>query len=138
MSRFFAYDPNQAYLLPPNVKDVLGEGHLCFWVHRAVEQFDLSQFEQAYGDEGRLAYPPAMMLKVWLYAFCLRVTSTRRLEQRIQEALALCYLAGGLAPDHKSLSEFLRRHRRAINDLFYPGGADGATGGAGQAGTCGH
>ena len=118
MSRFFAYDPNQAYLLPPNVKDVLGEGHLCFWVHRAVEQFDLSQFEQAYGDEGRLAYPPAMMLKVWLYAFCLRVTSTRRLEQRIQEDLGLRYLAGGLAPDHKTLSEFLRRHRRAINDLF--------------------
>ena len=25
MSRFFAYDPDQAYLLPPNVKDVLGE-----------------------------------------------------------------------------------------------------------------
>lgn len=118
MSRFFAYDPNQAYLLPPNVKDVLGEGHLCFWVHRAVEQFDLSQFEQAYGEEGRLAYPPAMMLKVWLYAFCLRVTSTRRLEQRIQEDLAFRYLAGGLAPDHKTLSEFLRRHGRAINDVF--------------------
>jgi hypothetical protein len=23
MSRFFAYDPNQAHLLPPNVSDVL-------------------------------------------------------------------------------------------------------------------
>jgi len=100
MSRFFAYDPNQAYLLPPTVKDVLQEDHLCFWVHRAVEQFDLSQFEEAYGAEGRLAYPPAMMLKVWLYAFCLRVTSTRRLERRIQEDLAFRYLAGGLAPDH--------------------------------------
>ena len=118
MSRFFAYDPNQAYLLPPTVKDVLQEDHLCFWVHRAVEQFDLSQFEEAYGAEGRLAYPPAMMLKVWLYAFCLRVTSTRRLERRIQEDLAFRYLAGGLAPDHKTLSEFLRRHRRAINDVF--------------------
>jgi IS5 family transposase len=59
-----------------------------------------------------------MMLKVWLYAFCLRVTSTRRLEQRIQEDLGFRYLAGGLAPDHKTLSEFLRRHGRAINDLF--------------------
>lgn len=59
-----------------------------------------------------------MMLKVWLYAFGLRVTSTRRLERRIQEGLAFRYLAGGLAPDHKKLSEFLRRHRRAINDLF--------------------
>lgn len=118
MSRFYDYDPNQAYLLPPSVKDVLGNEHLCFFVHRAVEQFDLRQFEEGYGAEGRLAYPPAMMLKVWLYAFALRVTSTRRLERRIQEDLAFRYLAGGLSPDHKTLSEFLRRHRRAINDVF--------------------
>jgi len=118
MSRFFAYDPRQAYLLPPNVKDVLGSEHLCFFLHRVVEQFELRQFEAAYGSEGRLAYPPAMMLKVWLYAFALGVHSTRRLERRIQEDLAFRYLAGGLQPDHKTLSEFLRRHRRAINDVF--------------------
>ena len=29
-----------------------------------------------------------MMLKVWLYAFCLGVSSTRRLEWRIREDLA--------------------------------------------------
>ena len=118
MSRFFAYAPDQAYLLPPNLDEVLGKEHLCFFVHRAVEQLDLRQFEQAYSSEGRLAYPPSMMLKVWLYAFALGVNSTRRLERRIQEDLAFRYLAGGLHPDHKTLSEFLRRHRRAINDVF--------------------
>ena len=118
MSRFFAYDPDQAYLLPPNVKDVLGAGHLCFHVHRVVEALDMSRFDQAYGEEGRLAYPPRMMLKVWLYAFCLQVSSTRRLEQRVREDLAFRYLSGGLTPDHKTLSEFLRRHRNAINDVF--------------------
>ena len=59
-----------------------------------------------------------MMLKVWLYAYYLGVHSTRRLEQRIGEDLAFRYLAGGLRPDHKTLSEFLRRQGRAINDLF--------------------
>jgi transposase len=118
MSRFFAYDPDQAYLLPPNVKDVLGADHLCFHVHRVVEALDVSHFEKAYSEEGRLAYPPRMMLKVWLYAFCLQVISTRRLEQRVKEDLAFRYLAGGLTPDHKTLSEFLRRHRLAINTVF--------------------
>jgi transposase len=118
MSRFLEYDPNQASLLPPNVKDVLGAEHLCFRLHVMVEQLDVGRFEEAYAAEGRMAYPPRMMLKVWLYAFCLGVNSTRRLERRIQEALAFRYLAGGLAPDHKTLSEFLRRHRRAINDVF--------------------
>ncbi len=118
MSRFFPYDPNQAYLLPPNVKDVLGSEHLCFRLHAMIEQLDVSRFEEAYAAEGRLAYPPKMMLKVWLYAFCLGVNSTRRLERRVREDLAFRYLAGGLTPDHKTLSEFLRRHRRAINDVF--------------------
>ena len=49
MSRFFSYEPDQAYLLPPNIKDVLGKGHLCFHVHRVVEALDVSHFEQAYG-----------------------------------------------------------------------------------------
>jgi transposase len=70
MSRFFDYAPDQGFLLPPNVRDVLGEGHLCFHVHRAVEAFDVQRLEQAYGTEGRLAYPPRMMLKVWLYTYC--------------------------------------------------------------------
>jgi transposase len=118
MSRFHHYDPEQMYLLPPSVAEVLGAGHLCFHVHRVVEALDVREFEKAYGPEGRLAYPPRMMLKVWLYAFCLQLHSTRRLEQRISEDLALRYLAGGLKPDHKTLSEFLRRHRRAINDVF--------------------
>lgn len=118
MSRFFPYDPNQAYLLPPNVKDVLGGDHLCFWLHAVVEKLDLRRFEEAYAEEGRQAYPPGMMLKVWLYAFCLGITSTRRLERRIHEDLAFRYLAGNLTPDHKTLSEFQRLHRRAINDVF--------------------
>lgn len=41
-------------------------------------------------------YPPRMMLKLWLCAFCLRLTPTRRLEQRVREDLGLRYLAGGL------------------------------------------
>src|SRR5258708_35863106 len=97
-----------------------------------VEQFDLRQFEQAYGAEGRLAYPPSMMLKGWLYAFCLGVNSTRRLERSIQEDLAFRYLAGGLMPDHKTLSEFLRRHPRANNDGFTPVGALAREGGGGE------
>jgi len=116
--RFLPYEPDQAWLLPPSVKDVLGEEHLCFFVHRVVELLDLRGFEQAYGEEGPPAYAPLLMVKVWLYAYALGVTSSRRLEQRIREDLAFRYLAGGATPDHWTLNAFRRQHRRAINDLF--------------------
>jgi transposase len=118
MSRFLAYNPDQAYLLPPNVKDVLGADHLAFFVHRVVERMDLSEFERAYSEEGGELYAPALMLKVWLYAYALGMTSARRLEQRIGEDLGLRYLAGGAQPDNWALSAFRRRHGRALNDAF--------------------
>ena len=97
----------------------------------------MSRFEQAYGSEGRLAYPPRMMLKVWLYAYCLGLHSTRRLEQRIREDLAFRYLAGGLQPDHKTLSEFLRRHRASDQRFVHADDGDGAASRAGAVGTRG-
>src|SRR6266478_4139688 len=41
MANFLEYNAEQAYLLPPTVREVLGEGHLCFFVHGAVEKLDL-------------------------------------------------------------------------------------------------
>ena len=116
--KFQTYSPDQAELLPPSVREVLGEGHLCFFVRRVVARLNLSGIEQAYSEEGQPGYHPALLVSVWLYAYALGVTSSRRLEQRIREDLAFRYLAGGAQPDHWTLNEFRRRHPRALNDLF--------------------
>jgi transposase len=118
MGRFLPYAPEQAYLVPPSVKEELGEDHLCFFIHEAVEHLDLSSFEQVYAEEGGALYHPSLMLKVWLYAYALGITSARRLEQRIREDLGLRYLAGGAKPDNWALSAFRRRHACGLNDVF--------------------
>ena len=115
---FLPYNPEQDYLLPPSVHDVLSPHHLCFFLHRVVEQLDLSAFEQDYHQEGRPAYAPALLLKVWLYAYALGITSSHRLEQRVREDLGFRYLAGGAQPDFWTLNAFRRRHPKALNDLF--------------------
>ena len=116
--KFQTYSPDQGEMLPPSVREVLGEGHLCFFVRRVVGRLNLSGIEQAYSEEGQPGYHPALMVSVWLYAYALGVTSSRRLEQRIREDLAFRYLAGGVQPDHWTLNEFRRRHPKALNDLF--------------------
>ncbi|MBV8400398.1 MAG: transposase [Acetobacteraceae bacterium] len=118
MAKFFDYNPEQAYLLPPNVADVLGGEHLCFFVRRVVQKLDLSRFRDEYSTEGGPAYAPEMLVSVWLYAYALGVSSSRRLEQRIREDLAFRYLAAGAVPDHWTLNEFRRRQARGLNDLF--------------------
>jgi transposase len=118
MPNFYEYNPEQGYLLPPSTHEVLGEKHLCFFIHRAVERLDLREFEQRYSEEGHPGYHPALLLKVWLYAYALGVTSSRRLEQRIREDLGFRYLAAGAQPDYWALNEFRKRQGRAINDAF--------------------
>ena len=118
MAKFMDYNPEQAYLLPPSVRDVLGPGHLCFFLRRVVAKLNLDAFRNEYGVEGGPAYAPEMLASVWLYAYALSVTSSRRLEQRIREDLAFRYLAGGVTPDHWTLNAFRRRHAKGLNDLF--------------------
>jgi transposase len=118
VGRYINYNPDQVWLLPPSVREELGEDHLAVFVHELVERLNLRQFEAGYSEEGRPGYPPQLLLKVWLYAYALGVTSSRRLEQRIREDLGFRYLAGQRKPDHWTLNEFRRRHRRALNDVF--------------------
>lgn len=118
MSKFLDYNPDQAYLLPPSVRDVLEADHLCFFLRRVLVKVDLSAFREEYGEEGGPAYAPEMLVSVWLYAYALGLTSSRRLEQRIREDLAFRYLAGGARPDHWTLNAFRRRHAKGLNDLF--------------------
>ena len=118
MSRFKEYSPDQAYLLPPSVRDELGKRHLCFFVREVVERLDMSVFEQSYSAEGGELYAPELMLGVWLYSYALGVTSARHVERRLVEDLAFRYLAGGERIDNWALSAFRRRHGRALNDAF--------------------
>ena len=118
MSRFKVYSPDQAYLLPPSVRDELGSGHLCFFVRGVIERLDMSQFEDSYSAEGGELYAPQLMLGVWLYAYALGITSARQVERRLVEDLAFRYLAGGERIDNWALSAFRRRHGRALNDAF--------------------
>ena len=118
MSRFFPYNPEQVYLLPPTIREVLAAGHLCFFIEQIMKKLDLEPFEHAYSEEGDSLYHPALILSVWLYAYATGITSGRELERRIVEDLPLRHLAGGAHPDHWALSAFRGRHQRAINDAF--------------------
>jgi transposase len=118
MSRYVVYNPDQWMLLPASVREELGERHLAVFVHRMVEQLDLKRFEGEHEITGRPAYPPQMLLKIWLYAYAQGITSSRRIEQRVHEDLGFRFLAGGLKPDHWTINQFRKRHPKGINDVF--------------------
>ena len=117
---FRPYLPEQELLLPPSVNDWLPEHHLAYFVSDLVEELDLSAIVTPYEDEerGYPPYHPVMLTKVLLYAYCVGVFSSRKIERRLIEDVAFRVLAAGNAPDFRTISEFRRRHLDALQGLF--------------------
>jgi transposase len=67
---FIECDREQAYLMPPSLRDWVAEDHLVWTILGAVEEMDLSAFYAAYRADGhgRPAYEPSMMVAL----FCTR------------------------------------------------------------------
>lgn len=114
------YEPTQSFLLPPSPLDWLPEGHLCRFVLDTVSELDLTAIYAYYEREAR-GYPPhhpRMMVALLLYAYCVGLPSSRKIEKRTYEDVAFRVLAGNTHPDHSRISEFRRIHLSALSGLF--------------------
>ena len=134
---FIAVDREQAFLLAPDVRDWLPEGHLAWFVLDAVAEMDLSAFYAAYRRDGwgRPAYDPAMMVALLLYAYCARgALLARRSSARCGEDVAYRVITANQVPDHATIARFRRDHEDAIADLFTRGLGAVREGRAGQRG----
>jgi hypothetical protein len=61
---FLRGDPDQPFLLPPDLGDWLPADHLAWFVRDVVDQLDLGPFLAAYRADGhgRAAYDPRTLL----------------------------------------------------------------------------
>jgi transposase len=114
------YVPEQDLLLPPSLREWLPEDHLAFFVSDLIDQLDLSAITSVYDDEAR-GYPPyhpVMLTKVLVYAYCVGVFSSRRIQRRLIEDVAFRVLAAGNEPDFRTIADFRKRHLPALRGFF--------------------
>jgi transposase len=114
------YVPEQGLLLPPNLRDWLADDHLAFFVSDLVDQLDLSAITARYEDEerGQPPYHPVMLTKVLVYAYCVGVFASRKIERRLPDDVAFRVLAAGNQPDFRTISDFRKLHLAALSGLF--------------------
>ena len=114
------YVPEQDLLLPPSLREWLPEDHLAFFVSDLIDQLDVSAITSVYEDEDR-GYPPyhpVMLTKVVVYAYCVGVFSSRRIQRRLVEDVAFRVLAAGNEPDFRTIADFRKRHLPALRGFF--------------------
>ena len=117
---FLAADREQAFLLPPDVRDWLPEGHFVWFVLDAVAQMDLGAFYAAYRQDGhgRAAFEPSMVVALLLYAYARGIRSSRAIERACEEDVAFRVVAAHQVPDHTTIARFRQRHQDALAGLF--------------------
>jgi transposase len=118
MGRFVeGEDRRQSLLLPESLDDYVTEGNPVRVVEAFIDALDLGVpgFDgMSPAVTGRPAYPPATMLKIYLYGYLNRIQSSRRLEREAGRNIELMWLTGRLAPDFKSIASFRRDNGAGI------------------------
>lgn len=98
--RFLAVDL-QRQLLPGTFEHALD--------HLLDHEIDLSALDARFKNDetGASAYPPAMLLKVILFAYSQGIVSSRGIEQACREHVTFIALCGDMAPHFTTLAGFI-------------------------------
>ena len=115
---FKAYAPEQGELLPSHLAEALDPSDPVFFVSDVVESLELEAFEARYVVRGEHAYPPRLLLKLWLFGAMAGVYGGREIARRLHWDLRFRYLAGGLRPDFRTINRFRVRHQEDFRGVF--------------------
>lgn len=111
---------NQMTLLPPSIEDYVGEDDPVRAYDAFVEALDLKDLGMELNNSkvGNPEYNPKAMLKLFIYGLSYGFRSSRKLERALHHNVSFMWLMGGLKPDHKTISEFRRKHIETIKKVF--------------------
>lgn len=75
-------------------------------------------FKTHFIDNGRPAYHPSDLLRLFIYGYLNRTRSSRQLEKECKRNLEVMWLMRGLAPDHNTIANFRKDNPKAIQKVF--------------------
>jgi transposase len=109
--RFLAVDL-QRQLLPGTFEHALN--------HLLDHEIDLSRFDKRFKNDlvGAGAYPPAMMLKVVLFAYSQGIVSSRGIEAACREHVSFIALCGDTSPHFTTIAGFVSTLGEDIAHVF--------------------
>ncbi len=85
-----------------------------------VDSLDLTQYAvKEEADEGRPAYDPRSMFKLYIYGNREGICSSRELAQSCKVNIEVKWMTGGIEPDFRTISEFRKNNIDSLKKIFY-------------------
>ncbi len=118
MSNFVDCERDQAFLLPPDLRDWIPEDDLAHFVIEAVERVEMSAFKVNHRGSGSAQYHPRMMLALLIYCYANGIFSSRRIERATHRDIGVRFVAANVHPDHDTIAAFRRENLAAFAESF--------------------
>jgi len=100
----------RAMLLPPRIEDYIAADNPARAIEAYVDSLDLIKLGFRHAERvigaGQPPYDPADLLKLYIYGYLDRITSSRRLEREAGRNIELMWLLGNLVPSYRTVAKF--------------------------------
>lgn len=103
---FKPYHDKQSMLFPPNLDEMIPEGHPVRIVDSIIDKVDIQSILDTYRGGGSSGYHPRMLLKVLIYAYLRNIYSSRQIEEALKENIHFMWISGMSKPDHNTINRF--------------------------------
>ena len=113
-------DRTQTHLFPVSLDQSIDQNNEVRLIDLFVESLDMGSygFKSEFKENGRPAYHPTDLLKLFLYGYLNKTRSSRDLEKACKINIEVIWLLKSLHPDHNTISNFRRDNPKAIKKVF--------------------
>lgn len=111
---------SQTYLFPVSLDDAVDADNEVRLIDVFVDHLSLEEFgfHVDHGENGRPAYHPSDLLKLFVYGYMNKLRSSRDLEKECKRNIEVMWLLRNLHPDHNTIANFRRDNPKAIKKVF--------------------
>jgi transposase len=110
----------QAILFPQSLDQIISADNEICIIDLFVESIQIADFKfvMKTSTEGRPAYHPKDLLKLFVYGYLNCIRLSRTLEKETKRNIELMWLMKQLTPDHNTIANFRRDNEKAIRKVF--------------------
>jgi len=111
---------SQISLFPVSLDEAIDPDNEVRLIDIFVNSLNLKDFgfKCDFDENGRPAYQPADLLKLFIYGYLNKVRSSRDLEKECKRNIEVMWLMCSLAPDHNTIANFRKDNPAAIKKVF--------------------
>ena len=111
---------SQISFLPDSIEKYVTEDDVVRVYDTFIDCIDIKELGLKTNERsvGNSSYDPITMLKILVYAYSYGWRSSRKIERALRHNLSFIWLAGGLKPDFKTISEFRRNNLKSLKNIL--------------------